>query len=130
MVYFAKQEQYCSLQGMSPIARNSFGLYDSYTLLQSRYEFNLEHNQLYSFLTNSTNLFTGHSNTDISLLFEDFFPITSWTLHTKPCLSLNIFNTGVIGLAFWIVLSCTKTMSPTWKFPFTWFYFCCACSVA
>ena len=30
-VYFAKQEQYCSSQGMSPIVRNCFRLCDNYT---------------------------------------------------------------------------------------------------
>ena len=88
---------------MSPIARNCFRLCDSYILLQSRYELNLEHNQLCAFLVNSTNLFTGHSNTNISLLFEEFFRITSWTLCTKPSLSLNIFNICVIYHEFWIV---------------------------
>ena len=58
---------------MSPISGNIFRLCDSYTLLPSRYELNLEHNQLCSFSTNGTNLFTGRSNTDISLLFEEFF---------------------------------------------------------
>ena len=34
-VYFAKQEQYCSSQGMSPIVRNCFRFCDNYTFFST-----------------------------------------------------------------------------------------------
>ena len=83
-----------------------------------------------SFSTSKTNLFTGWSKLDVSLIVEFVLPFINWTLRTSASSSLYVFSILPIGYLFRIISSCTKKIFPTLKFCLVWLHFCLAWSVA